>query len=115
MAAQMGLSVIPGSIASGQSLSPEVDLGAQYLVGLYVPSNWTSANITFQVSPDGVNWGNMFSYLGAEVTFVAVAGQFLAVDPTLWKGARAIKVRSGTSGSPVNQSATVALQLVVSY
>jgi hypothetical protein len=114
MASQIGLSTVSAVIAASASLSAEIDLGAQYLVGLYVPSNWTSANITFQVSPDEVNFGNMFSYLGAEVTFVAVAGQYLAVDPTLWKGARAIKVRSGTSGSPVNQTAQVTLQLVVS-
>ena len=80
-----------------------------------MPSSWTSANITFQASPDGVNFGNLFSYLGAEVTFVAVPGQFLAVDPTLWRGARAIKVRSGTSGTPVAQTSQVTLQLVVSF
>jgi hypothetical protein len=111
---QIGLSTIPAVIAASGSLSAEIDLGAQYLVGLYVPSNWTSANITFQVSPDEVNFGNFFSYLGAEVTFVAVPGQYLGVDPTLWKGARAIKVRSGTSGAPVTQTAGVTLQLVVS-
>ena len=110
--AQIGLNVFPAVIAAGGTITPEVDLGAFYMVGLYVPSNWTSANITFQASPDGVNFGNMFTYLGAEVTFVAVAGEFLAVDPTLWKGARAIKVRSGTSGTPVAQSAQVTLQIV---
>ncbi len=112
--AQMGLSVVLATIAASSNISAEVDLGAGRLVGLYVPSGWTAANITFQVSPDGVNFGNMFSYLGAEVIFVAVPGQFLAVDPTLWKGARAIKVRSGASGSPVTQASQVVLQLVVS-
>ena len=115
MPAQMGLNTTSATIAASGNLSPEVDLGAQVLVGLYVPSSWTSANITFQASPDGVNFGNLFSYLGAEVTFVAVPGQFLAVDPTLWRGARAIKVRSGTSGTPVAQTSQVTLQLVVSF
>ena len=114
MAAQMGLTVVNATIAASGTITPEADLGTGYLVGMYVPSGWTAANITFQVSPDGVNFGNMFSYLGAEVTFVAVAGQYLAADPTLWKGARAIKVRSGTSGSPVTQTSQVVLQLVVS-
>jgi len=114
MPAQMGLTNITAIIAASGSLSSEVDLGATYLVGLFVPSGWTSANITFQVSPDGVNFGNFFSYLGAEVAFVAVPGQYLGVDPTLFKGARAIKVRSGTSGSPVTQSSQANIQLVCS-
>lgn len=114
MAAQMGLSVIPATITAGTSLSVEVDLGAGLLVGVYVPADWTAANITLQASPDGILFGNMFTYQGAEVVFVAAAGQFVGIDPALLKGARAIKVRSGTSVSPILQVSQANLQLVTS-
>jgi len=113
MAAQMGLSNTTATIAATASLSPQVDIGPGRLVGLLVPSGWTAANITFQASPDGgVTWGNLFTSLGAEVTVVAVAGQFNAIDPTYLQGVVSLKVRSGTSGSPVAQTAAVAVTLV---
>jgi hypothetical protein len=107
-------STVTAAIAAGQSLSSQVNLGEQTLVGVFVPSGWTSANMTFEASPDGgTTWGNLFSYLGAEVVFVSIAGQFLAVDPTLWKGVYSLKVRSGTSASPVNQASAVSVTLAI--
>ncbi len=41
------------TIAAGQSLSPQIDIGTKSLVGLVVPANWTNAGISFQVSVDG--------------------------------------------------------------
>lgn len=114
MAAQMGLYVVNATIAASGTITPEVDIGPGTLVGIYVPSGWTSAGITFQVTPDGVNFGEMYTSAGVEVTFTVAAGQFIAVDPTIWKGARALKVRSGTSASPVTQTSQVVLQLVAS-
>lgn len=115
MAAQIGLSVIPAVIAINGNISAEVDLGAQFLVGVYVPSGWTAATMTFQASPDGTNFGELFTYAGSELSLAAAASLFIAVDPTQWKGIRALKVRSGTSASPVTQLAAVTVQLVVSY
>lgn len=115
MAAQIGLSTITATIAAGQSLSSAVYLGASFLAGIFIPSNWTSANLTFQGSPDGgTTWGELYTYLGAEWTFVAAASQFLTVDPTQWKGVRSLIVRSGTAASAVNQTNTVNLTLMLS-
>jgi hypothetical protein len=36
----------------------------------------------------------------------------VAIDPTTLIGVESLKIRSGTRGSPVNQTATVMLQLV---
>ena len=113
MASQIGLSTSQASITSGQSLSAQVDIGPGRLVGLIVPAAWTAANITFQVSADGgATWNNLFTYLGAEFTVVSVVGQFNAIDPTLLKGVLSLKVRSGTSASPVTQGSTVSVTLV---
>ena len=100
-------------IASGQSLSPEVDIYPGTLVGIFLPSTWTSASVTFQASPDGgVTWGELYNYATAEVTFTGAASTFVQIDPTQWKGVNALKIRSGTPGSPVTQTSTVTITLI---
>jgi hypothetical protein len=45
-----------------------------------------------------------------------ILGETIALDPTSFRGMPCIQVRTGTSGSPVNQGGTRNLQLVlVSY
>ncbi len=51
-AEQIGLATFTATIPSGQSLSAEVDLGANSLVGIAMPAAWTAADLTFQVSSD---------------------------------------------------------------
>lgn len=104
-------------IASGTSLSAEVDIGAKSLVGILVPSNWTTAGISLQVSPDGgTTWGELTTVAGTPYAIGSVTGgapaHTVAIDPTTLVGVQAIKVRSGTQASPVVQANTVALQLV---
>ena len=113
MASQIGLNTLQATIAASGNLSSQVDIGPGRLVGLIVPGGWTAANVTLQASADGgVTWGNLFTYLGSEFTIVAVAGQFMAIDPTMLKGVVSVKVRSGTSGSPVTQTSQVNVTLV---
>jgi len=100
------------TIQSGSALSAEVALGEKTLCGIYVPSSWTSASITFQVTPDDTNFSELWTDAGSELTLTVSAGAYTALDPKYWRGITGVKVRSGTSGSPVNQSSTVALTLV---
>ena len=107
------LNTIPATIAASGSLSGEADLYPGILVGVWMPAVWTAASITFQtLSPDGSTWLELYTYPGAEVTLTVAAGQFIAVDPTQWKGITAVKVRSGTAASPVAQSAQAIVNLV---
>ena len=111
-AQQVNLATFSVLIASGTSLSAEVDLGANSLVGIAMPAAWTAADLTFQVSPDGgVTWLELQN-ISAAVDFKAAAGQFIAVDPTMLRGFNALKVRSGTSSVPVNQGANSTLTLI---
>jgi hypothetical protein len=118
MAAQMGVSLIPVTIAAGQSLSPQVDLGAMTLVGLYVPASWTAANPSFQVSPDGgATWFEHNASSGSATAFGNNAGvaTYLAVDPAFWRGVYSLKVRSGPLGAPIVQTGSVTLTLVLKF
>jgi len=105
----------PASIAAGQSLSGPVPLGALTLVGISMPATWTPAVLTFQVTPDGSTWQELYDGAGNEVTIFAAAGQFVIplLDPSyLWRGVNLLQVRSGTLAAPVNQVAAAVVNIV---
>lgn len=112
---------LTATIASGAALSGAVGLGDKSLVGIQMPSSWTTADLTFQASPDGgVTWDelNVTDFTSADaVAAVQVhspaASQRIAFDPKYFRGVNNIKVRSGTSASPVNQSGGAVLTLIV--
>lgn len=106
------LRTLSAVIASGESLSAPNALGTFRLVGLIMPASWTSANLTFQISVDRENFSNFYDDLGTEVTVTAAASRYIALDPALFAGCLAIKIRSGTSGSPVNQGGDRTISLV---
>ncbi len=107
---------ITATIASGTALSAEVDIGSKSLVGIFVPAAWTTAGISFQVSVDGgVTWGELNDQTPAAIVVGSITGGtavYIGIDPTRLRGPVALKVRSGTSATPVNQGSTVNLTLV---
>ena len=112
MALVSNIEAVPVTIASGTNLSAAVALGAKTLVGIMMSSGWDAAGLSFQATADGTTFGDMHT-TSAELTMTAAAGQFIAVDPTQWRGVNDIKVRSGTSGTPVNQTADRVITLVL--
>jgi hypothetical protein len=101
---QHPLAIGPVTILSGASLSDSIDLQGARPVSLRLPAAWTAASITFQASEDGITFGDLYNALG-EVTYPAAASRFISLTPQDFLGCRAIKVRSGTAGTPVNQGA----------
>lgn len=100
------------TIANGQSLSSAVVLGEDRLVGIAMPADWTAANLTFQVSHDGSTYNNLYDDSGAEITVTAADDRYIALDLTVFAGIQDLKIRSGTSGTPVNQGAERTITLV---
>lgn len=78
-------------------------------MSLSMPASWTAANLTLQSSKDGgETWQNVYDKSGTEVTITVAADRYVVLDSTLTdllRGARNLKIRSGTSGAPVNQGA----------
>jgi hypothetical protein len=74
-----------------------------------MPTSWTAADLTFQGAEkqDGT-FQNIYDSDGTEVTVSAAASRAISLTPaemdalSAWA---AIKVRSGTAGSPVAQAA----------
>ena len=111
----VGITLNPATIAAGASLSGPVSLGALTLVGISMPATWTPAVLTFQVTPDGGTWQELYDGAGNEVTIFAAAGQFIIplLDPSyLWRGVNMLQVRSGTLAAPVNQVAAAVVNIV---
>lgn len=106
--------------ASGGIASPAVAggvaMGADTLVGIWMPAAWTTAALTFQVSPDGgVTWLELFNDGGSAVSIAAAAGQFISLVTNTnytWRGINLLKVRSGTAGAPVVQTAGATVTLI---
>lgn len=104
---------LTATIAPSESLSNPVKLGERKHVGLIMPAAWDAADITFQVSYDGVNYGNLYDKSGAEVSTKAAASQAIQIgdfDLAPWVY---IKIRSGTAALPVVQTAARTIQVVM--
>ncbi len=104
------------TIANGASLSGAADLDQYTLAAVVLPGTWTAAALTFQVTYDGTNYFDLSDKDG-EVSIsstVAVASKAIALEPYKFLRVAGVKVRSGTSGTPVNQGGARILTLVYS-
>ncbi len=112
----VGLVTAPAVIAPGASLSGPVSLGAMTIGGISMPAVWTTANLTFQVSPDGgTTWQELYDDRGNEVTIQVAAGQFilmLALPTYDWRAVNMVQVRSGTAALPVVQAVGATINLI---
>ena len=100
------------NIGSGTALSQAIDLRGRTPYGVIMPSAWTAAGLTFQVSNDGVNFANLYDTT-AEFALTVAADYAVGFEGgNLFTGFKYIKVRSGTSGTPVNQTADRAIEIV---
>jgi hypothetical protein len=102
------------TIANGTSLSPAIDL-ADYgyrPIAIVMPGTWTAANLTFQASHDGSTFNNLYTMAGVEYLVTATTSQFIILNPADFLGVQVLKIRSGTSGTPVSQGADRVLTLV---
>lgn len=102
------------TILSGASLSSAIDLSAGRLSRIAIPASWTTANLTFQTSADNSTFNDLYDSYGTEYT-VTVGGASRAIVIPLadFIGVRYLKIRSGTTGTPVNQGADRILTLVL--
>lgn len=97
------------TIAAGTSVSDSVDLGEELFNGFIMPSAWTAASISIEVSQDNTNWiSAIYDSTNTQVGSYtnAVAGAAYAVDVLTFSLFRYVRFRSGTNSSPVVQAAT---------
>lgn len=106
------LSRLTATISNGQAITASIYLRDQPLVAIQMPASWTAANLTFQGSNDGTTFFDVYNLDGDEYTVTAAASRYIVLSPFEFQWARYIKIRSGTTGTPVNQSADRTIVLV---
>jgi len=99
--------LVTGTINAGQSLSASIACGSVGTFSwLYMPTGWDGELLTFQVSPDGTNFYDLFRANNTEVAFNITAGSVVLVAETYPLAANNfIKLRSGSRLNPRIQSA----------
>jgi hypothetical protein len=107
------LTTATATIANGASLSGSVDISGKGILRINMPASWTAAVLTFQTSMDNSTFNDLYTAAGTEYTVQAAASRSIILPPADFAGVKYIKVRSGTSGSAVNQGASRDLALVV--
>lgn len=85
-------------------------------IGVIVPTGWSAANMTFQVSHDRVSFFDLYGYDGSAVTeatstvtantAISLAGIAEHLAPFQWA-----RIRSGVAATPVNQGAVAAARV----
>lgn len=110
--------VVSAAIASGTSLSNAVNLGGLRLFGIVMPSAWNAADLSFQASMNnGTIWNDVYDGNvltgGSEYIISAAASRYIVLDPTAFCTITTIRIRSGTAGTPIIQTADRSLQLIL--
>jgi hypothetical protein len=108
------MQILTATIASGESLSGAVQLGGASVLRIVMPAGWDAAALTFQVSEDGSTFRELNAAGDSEaaVSIAVSAGKAYQLVPSTLAAQLWLKVRSGTSGSPVNQTAARTITLV---
>lgn len=116
--------IVNAIIASGAAISNAIKTAGLNITGLYIPSAWTAAAITFQASPDGATYYPVYGLdsTGAIVeTTLPSAGiptaavRFIQIPAGTFDGAGYVIINSGTNAAPVNQGAQRTLPVAVRY
>ena len=102
------------TIAINTSVSDALDMDKNSLLGFIMPSAWTTAGITIEVSTDNSNWFPARDAYGSTVGYIAspVVSNAYAVDVQSLLPWRYIRFRSGTTDSPVVQTAARTIPIV---
>lgn len=102
-------------ITSGTALSSVGLVSWEQLVGILMPAGWDAADITFQNSLDGTTFGDVFTVSGEyKIPSAQVAvGRTLILSPLDTNPLFQIKVRSGITSAPVNQTADRIITLLI--
>lgn len=95
------------TIKAGQSLSNSVALTGA--VGMLIaPANGPPTKLSFQVSPDGVSYSDLFDASGQQVSLTLARGTARAVPPTLTQQASFVRLRT-----PVAQPNDISFTLLL--
>ena len=101
------------TIASGASLSGEVDGKGMRLAKIFMPAAWTAASMTFaEAEATGGTFDPLYDGGGIEVTETVASRTVAPLNTAALTSMCYFKVRSGTVASAVNQEAARTIGLL---
>jgi hypothetical protein len=100
------------TIEAGESLSNVVDCSMGAPIAIYMPEDWTSACISFRVSPDSTNFGDLFDSNANEIAYNILAGTALILKSE-WTPIMYLRIRSGGRDAPVVQELTQRITVTI--
>lgn len=119
-------SVISTNIPANEALSGMVDLGNSTVVGFELPETFPTTTLTFQakakVSEEGTgdvsleDWDNVYDDTGTELSVTVAQGRCVGLKSdkaSVLAPFRFIRLRSGTSATPVNINPGGVIRLLV--
>lgn len=103
------------TIDAAGNLSDAVELGSAALMGVIMPVAWDTAHLSFQASNDNVHWYDLYDVYGDEVLVELPAADYFITgfDPAITRAVAYLKVRSGTTGTPVGQTLESLITLIL--
>jgi hypothetical protein len=100
-------------ITSGTALSAEVQLNGGLVQAILMPAAWDIADISFATAQSaGGTYRDVHDAFGNEIAVSVAAGRAVMVPPGLVRAGNFLKLRSGTAGAAVNQTADRTLILL---
>lgn len=96
---------LTATIPAAASLSGALQVGAGVPVTILTPAAWTAAVLTFQISIDGSTWYDLVDATDTEVQMTVPTGKAKQMDAPAFSGVSYLRLRSGTSATPVAQAA----------
>lgn len=107
----------PVTIANGESLSSEADLGPHALVGIRTPAAWTAADITFEASlTSGGTYAPLVDFTGTRIRVSNVetaAVRHIAMESVWFGSVQFIKLRSTAAGGVTAENQGAARTITV--
>jgi hypothetical protein len=105
------------TIALNGTVSTEVNTGGLPLQGIIMPSLWNTAVLTFQASnTSGGTFGDIYDGAGTEINVATAASRAIGLttsDKNALESFQYIKLRSGTTATPVTQTASRTIIVVL--
>lgn len=101
------------TIADSAALSGALNVQGWDVMAIEQPANCEGTAFTFQASQDGSTFADVYDNTGTElsVTKSATAAQLLTLGTKQIQGVAQIKVRSGTTGAPTNQTGAATIKV----
>ena len=91
------LNLVSVIIPSGNTVSNAIDLADLNMVGLILPVALTSTAMTFNVSPDNINFYHYYNTAGTQVSITVQPNTYVGFTPGDFAGIRYLALVGGTA------------------